>query len=286
MGIRLTRQEVDERLKTEIQKGRAIFNAFAGTGISAKFAEAGGADLITTHILARFRMAGLSSMAGYLSIADANAVTLELGKRDILPVVKNTPVLAGLLGTDPTRDMEVFLNEIVAAGFSGILNCPTIALIDGNFRRTLEETGLTFDKEVQMMAIAHRKGLYTTAFCASPEEAKKMVDAGCDNIIAHGGNTSGGSIGSKTVTSPDSMVTLIQSIIEVVKSKNPGVIVTCHGGATETPEQVQYLLEKTIGLDGYVGGSTAERFPVEKSITAAVKSFKEVRLHTKPGGRK
>jgi predicted TIM-barrel enzyme len=162
-----------------------------------------------------------------------------------------------------------------------VLNCPTIALIDGNFRRTLEETGLTYDKEVDMTAIAHRKGLYTTAFCATPNEARKMVDAGCDNIIAHGGNTSGGSIGSKTATPLDGMVTLIQSIIDVVKSKKPEVIVTCHGGATETPEQVEYLLEKTKGLDGYVGGSTAERLPVEKSITAAVKSFKEVQLRSK-----
>lgn len=278
MVRRFTKEEIGTRLKKEIEKGRTIFDAFAGTGISAKFAEAGGADMITTHILARFRMAGLSSMAGYLSIADANAVTLELGKRDILPVVKNTPVMAGLLGTDPTRNMDSFLDEIMAAGFSGILNCPTIALIDGNFRRTLEETGLTYNKEVEMIAIAHRKGLYTKAFCTTPEEAQKMLDVGCDNIIAHGGNTSGGSIGSKTVTSLDGLVKLIQTIIDVVKNKRPEVIVTCHGGATETPEQVRYLLEKTNGLDGYVGGSTAERLPVEKSITAAVKSFKDVQL--------
>jgi predicted TIM-barrel enzyme len=278
MVRRFTKEEIGTRLKKEIEKGRTIFDAFAGTGISAKFAEAGGADMITTHILARFRMAGLSSMAGYLSIADANAVTLELGKRDILPVVKNTPVMAGLLGTDPTRNMDSFLDEIMAAGFSGILNCPTIALIDGNFRRTLEETGLTYNKEVEMIAIAHRKGLYTKAFCTTPEEAQKMLDVECDNIIAHGGNTSGGSIGSKTVTSLDGLVNLIQTIIDVVKNKKPEVIVTCHGGATETPEQVRYLLEKTNGLDVYVGGSTAERLPVEKSITAAVKSFKDVQL--------
>jgi predicted TIM-barrel enzyme len=281
MVRRFTRQEIADRFKAETQKGRALFDAFAGTGISAKFAEAGGADMITTHILARFRMAGLSSMAGYLSIADANAITLELGKRDIIPVIKNTPVMAGLLGTDPTRNMESFLDEIIAAGFSGLLNCPTIALIDGNFRRTLEETGLTFDKEVEMIAIGHRKGLYTKAFCTTPEEARKMLEAGCENIIAHGGNTSGGSIGSKTVTPLDGMVGLIQNIIDLVKSKKPETIVTCHGGATETPQDVQYLMEKTKGLDGYVGGSTAERFPVEKSITQAVKGFKEVQLPAK-----
>jgi len=281
MVKRFTRQEIVGRFKTEIEKGQAIFDAFAGTGISAKFAEVGGADMITTHILARFRMAGLSSMAGYLSIADANAVTLELGKRDIIPVIKNTPVMAGLLGADPTRNMDTFLDEIIAAGFSGILNCPTLALIDGNFRKTLEETGVTYDKEVEMMAIAHRKGLYTKAFCTTPEETQKMLEAGCDNIIAHGGNTSGGSIGSKSVTSLDGMVNLIQNIIDTVKRKKPDVIVTCHGGATETAQDVKYLLEKVKGLDGYVGGSTAERIPVEKSITEAVRGFKNIQLPEK-----
>ncbi len=281
MVKRFTREEIGSRLKAEVQKGRAIFDAFAGTGISAKFAEVGGADMITPHILARFRMAGHSSMAGYLCIADANALTLELGKRDILPVIKNTPVMAGLLGADPTRNMEYFLDEIIAAGFSGILNCPTLALVDGVFRKTLEETGVTFDTEVEMTAIAHRKGLYTKAFCTTKEEARKMLDAGCDNIIAHGGNTSGGSIGSKTVTSLDGMVALIQDIIDFVKSRKPETIVTCHGGATETPQDVQYLLDKAKGLDGYVGGSTAERLPVEKSITQAIKGFKGVRLPKK-----
>jgi predicted TIM-barrel enzyme len=281
MVKRYEREEIIERLNGEIEKGRAIFDAFAGTGISGKFAEAGGADMITTHILARFRMAGLSSMAGYLSIADANAVTLELGKRDLIPIIKETPVMAGLLGTDPTRNMDSFLDEIIAAGFSGLLNCPTIALIDGNFRQVLEETGLTFDKEVEMMAIAHSKGLYTKAFCATPEEAMKMLDAGCDNIIAHGGNTSGGTTGSKTVTPLDAMVELVQNIIDMVKGKKPETLVTCHGGATVTPQDVQYLLDNTKGLDGYVGGSTAERLPVEKSITGAVKDFKGTKLGAK-----
>jgi len=281
MVKRFEREEIVNRLKAETDQGRAIFDTFAGTGISAKFAEAGGADMVTTHILARFRMAGLSSMAGYLSIADANAVTLELGKRDIIPIIKDAPVMAGLLGTDPTRDMEVFLDEIIAAGFSGLLNCPTIALIDGNFRQTLEETGLTFDNEVEMMAIAHRKGLYTKAFCTTPEEALKMLEAGCDNIIAHGGNTSGGTTGSQTVTPLDSMVELVQNIIDAVKTKKPETLLTCHGGATVTPQDVQYLLDNTKGLDGYVGGSTAERLPVEKSITAAIKDFKDTKLKTK-----
>ena len=149
--------------------------------------------------------------------------------------------MAGLLGTDPTRDMTTFLDEIIAAGFSGLLNCPTIALIDGNFRQTLEETGLKFDNEVEMMAIAHQKGLYTKAFCSNAEEALKMVEAGCDNIIAHGGNTSGGTTGSQTATPLDAMVELVQGIIDVVKAKKPEILVTCHGGATVTPQDVQYL---------------------------------------------
>ena len=162
-----------------------------------------------------------------------------------------------------------------------MLNCPTIALIDGNFRQVLEETGLTFDKEVEMMAIAHQKGLYTKAFCSTPEEALKMLEAGCDNIIAHGGNTSGGTTGSKTVTPLDAMVELVQNIIDIVKGKQPETLVTCHGGATVTPQDVQYLLDNTKGLDGYVGGSTAERLPVEKSITAAVKDFKDTKIGAK-----
>jgi len=278
MVRRFTRQEIADRLRVEIQKGRAIFDAFAGTGISAKFAEAGGADMVTTHILARFRMAGLSSMVGYLSIADANAVTLELGKRDIIPVIKNTPVMAGLLGADPTRIMDSFLDEIIASGFSGIMNCPTLALVDGNFRRALEETGVKYDQEVEMIAMGHRKGLYTKAFCTTPEEAQKMLDAGCDNIIAHGGNTSGGSIGSRTTSSIEKMVGFVQGIIDTVKTKKPEILVTCHGGAMESPEDVRTLLTKVKGLDGYVGGSTAERIPVEKSITEAVRGFKSIRL--------
>lgn len=278
MVKRFEREEIINLFKTEVEAGRAIFDAFAGTGISAKFSEAGGADMITTHILARFRMAGLSSMAGYLSIADANAVTLELGKRDIIPIIKNTPVMAGLLGADPTRNMEYFLDEIIAAGFSGLLNCPTITLIDGNFRTALEETGVSFDMEVDMMGIAHRKGLYTKAFCTTPDEALSMLDAGVDNIIAHGGNTSGGSIGSETVTGLDDMVGLVQNIIDAVRAKKPETLITCHGGATVTPEDVQYLLDKCKGLDGYVGGSTAERLPVEVSVTAAIKAFKDTKI--------
>jgi predicted TIM-barrel enzyme len=278
MVRRYEREEVINKFRAEIKNGRAIFDSFAGTGISAKFAEAGGVDMITTHILSRFRMMGLSSMVGYFCFADANAVILELGKRDIIPIVKHTPVMMGVLGIDPTRNMEYFLNDVIAAGFSGVCNAPTIALIDGNFRQTLEETGVSFDQEVNMIGIAHRKGLYTKALCTTPEEALKMIDVGCDNIIAHGGNTAGGTVGSRTVTSLDDMVHLVQKVIDAVKSRKPDTLMTCHGGAAVTPKDVQYLLDKTKGLEGYVGGSTAERIPVETSLKEANKSFKELRI--------
>ncbi len=278
MVRRFEREEVINRFREEVNKGRAIFDSFAGTGISAKFAEAAGVDMITTHILSRFRMMGLSSMVGYFCFSDANAVILELGRRDIIPIVKHTPVMMGVLGIDPTRNMEYFLNDVITAGFSGVCNAPTIALVDGTFRRTLEETGVSFDQEVEMIGIAHRKGLYTKALCTTPEEALKMISVGCDNIIAHGGNTSGGSVGSKTVTSLDDMVHIIQNIIDAVKSKKPYTLVTCHGGAAVTPADVQYLLNKTKGLEGYVGGSTAERIPVETALKEANKGFKELRI--------
>ena len=174
MVKRFEREEIKARFEEEIKKGRPIFDSYAGTGISAKFADLAGVDMITTHILSRFRMMGLSSMVGYFCFSDANGVILELGRRDIIPVVKNTPVMMGVLGIDPTRNMEYFLNDVVAAGFSGVANAPTIALVDGAFRQALEETGVSFDQEVDMIGIAHRKGLYTKALCATTAEALKM----------------------------------------------------------------------------------------------------------------
>jgi predicted TIM-barrel enzyme len=278
MVKRFEREEIINRFREEVKKGRAIFDSYAGTGISAKFADLAGVDMITTHILSRFRMMGLSSMVGYFCFSDANAVILELGRRDILPVVKKTPVMMGVFGIDPTRNMEYFLNDVINVGFSGVCNAPTIALVDGNFRKALEETGVSFSQEVDMIGIAHRKGLYTKALCATPEEALQMIGVGCDNIIAHGGNTAGGSIGSKTVASLDDMVNIIQNILDAVKRKKPDVLVTCHGGAAVTPEDVQYLLNKVKGLEGYVGGSTAERIPVETALMKANKTFKELHI--------
>src|SRR5918994_3768874 len=196
---RLDRATIVASLRAERDAGRAIYDALCGSGITAKMAARGGASMVTTHSLAYFRMQGLSSMAGYLPICDANALTLELGERALLNVVRDCPVVAGLLCVDPTRDMARFLERIAAAGYDGVMNCPTVALIDGKFRSDLEETGTGFAREVDVLGEASRMGLFTKAFCTTPAEALAMAGAGVDNIIVHFGNSSGGSIGSKTV---------------------------------------------------------------------------------------
>ncbi|MCL5962169.1 MAG: phosphoenolpyruvate hydrolase family protein [Chloroflexi bacterium] len=278
MAQAYTREQVCQRLRAEIADGKIIYVAFAGTGISAKFEEIGGADLIATHILARFRMAGHSSMAGYLCIGDANQIVLDLGERDILPVVKQVPVIAGILGADPTRQMSNYLNKVKDAGFSGVLNCPTLALVDGKFRRDLEETGVTYDKEVEMIRLARQKELFTQAFVSNVEEARKMVEAGCDMVIPHMGNSSGGSIGSQNVVSLDDVVIRIQEITNAAKSINPDVLVACHGGSVAFPDDLRYVLRRTKGMDGFVGGSSAERFPTEKGIKQVTEEYKSIGL--------
>ena len=197
------RETIVARLLAERDAGRAIYDALCGSGITAKMAARGGADMITTHSLAYFRMQGMSSMAGYLPICDANALTLELGERALVNVVRDCPLVAGLLCVDPTRDMARFLEQVAAAGYHGVMNCPTVALIDGKFRSDLEETGMGFAREVEVLGHASRRGLFTKAFCTSAEEALAMADAGADNIIIHFGNSSGGTIGSKTVIRND-----------------------------------------------------------------------------------
>ena len=279
MAGRFTKGEVVSRLRAERDKGRAVYDALCGSGITAKFAARGGADLITTFNLAHFRMQGLSSMAGYLPIGDANHMTLELGERSILNVVTDCPVVAGLLGTDPTRDMPRFLAKVQAAGFDGVMNCPTIALIDGSFRRALEETGMGFSKEVAMLGEACRMGFFTKAFCTSPEEALAMAEAGVDNVIIHIGNSSGGVVGSKSVVELDEAAGRAAAICDALAGSYGDCILTCHGGFLESPEDFKALLEREGRLDGYVGGSSAERFPIEKAVPEAARAFKAVRLH-------
>ncbi len=278
MAAKFTRDSIIARLRAEVGAGRPIYDALCGSGITAKMAARGGADLVTTHCLAYFRMQGLSSMAGYLPICDANALTLELGERALINVVRDCPLIAGLLCVDPTRDMGRFLERIAAAGYDGVMNCPTVALIDGNFRSTLEETGMSFAREVEVLGQASRMGLFTKAFCTSPEDALAMAQSGVDNIIVHFGNSSGGTIGSKTVLSEDAARTRASEVIDALLPKYSDRIVTCHGGGIETPVDFERFLKSEPRLHGYVGGSSAERFPVEQSVVEATRQFKSIRL--------
>ena len=278
MAGKHNRAAIVERLRAEIRGGRPIYDALCGSGITAKMAARGGADMVTTHCLAYFRMQGMSSMAGYLPICDANALTLELGERALVNVVRDCPLVAGLLCVDPTRDMARFLETIAAAGYDGVMNCPTVALIDGNFRSDLEETGMGFAREVEVLGQASRMGLFTKAFCTSPEEALAMAEAGVDNIIVHFGNSSGGTIGSKTVLGEDAARKRAGLLLDALLAKFPDRIVTCHGGAIETPADFARFLKTEPRLHGYVGGSSAERFPIEASVVQAAREFKNVKL--------
>jgi predicted TIM-barrel enzyme len=273
-----SRASIVERLRAEIRAGRPIYDALCGSGITAKMAARGGADMVTTHCLAYFRMQGMSSMAGYLPICDANALTLELGERALVNVVRDCPLVAGLLCVDPTRDMARFLETVAAAGYDGVMNCPTVALIDGKFRNDLEETGMGFAREVDVLGCASRMGLFTKAFCTSPEEALAMAEVGVDNIIVHFGNSSGGTIGSKTVLGDDASRARAGKVLDALSTKFSDRIVTCHGGAIETPADFERFLKMEPRLQGYVGGSSAERFPIETSVVQATRDFKNVKL--------
>jgi predicted TIM-barrel enzyme len=273
-----SRASIVERLRAEIRAGRPIYDALCGSGITAKMAARGGADMVTTHCLAYFRMQGMSSMAGYLPICDANALTLELGERALVNVVRDCPLVAGLLCVDPTRDMARFLETVAAAGYDGVMNCPTVALIDGKFRNDLEETGMGFAREVDVLGCASRMGLFTKAFCTSPEEALAMAEVGVDNIIVHFGNSSGGTIGSKTVLGDDASRARAGKVLDALSTKFSDRIVTCHGGAIETPADFERFLKMEPRLQGYVGGSSAERFPIETSVVQATREFKNVKL--------
>jgi predicted TIM-barrel enzyme len=276
------RDTIVRRLRAECAAGTAVYDALCGSGITAKMAARGGASMVTTHSLAYFRMQGLSSMAGYLPICDANALTLDLGERSLLNAVRECPVIAGLLCIDPTRDMERFVEKVAHAGYHGVMNCPTVALIDGKFRSDLEETGMGFAREVDVLGHASRLGLFTKAFCTSSNEALAMAEAGVDNIIIHFGNSSGGTIGSKTVMTDDTALQRAASILDALKARHSSRMFTCHRGAIETPEDFTRFLKAEPRLHGYVGGSSAERFPIEKSVVEATRAFRAVRL---PKGR-
>jgi len=272
----LTHETIMQRLHAERDAGRTIYDALCGSGITAKMAARGGADMITTHILAYFRMQGLSSMAGYLPIGDANAITLELGERSLLNVIDDCPVVAGILCADPTRDMHRFVDRLADIGYHGVMNCPTVALIDGKFRSDLEETGTGYAREIDVLGYASSQGLFTKAFCTTPEETLAMAEAGVDNLIIHFGNSSGGTIGSETVMNYDDAAQRVALCTDVLGDKYGDRIITCHGGAIETPEHFAEFIKLAPRLHGYVGGSSAERFPIEDSVPAVTRGFKAV----------
>lgn len=275
--MKFTRDEVLRRLHDEVAGGRAVVGAGAGTGISAKFAEAGGADLIIIYNSGRYRMAGHGSLAGLLAYGDANQIVKEMGEREVLPVVRDTPVIAGVMGTDPMRQMGYLLRELDALGFSGINNFPTVGLIDGRFRTELEQTGMGFGKEVDMMALAHSMGFFTIAYVFNEDESRAMAVAGVDVVIAHLGLTVGGSIGvhADTALGLEDAPARVQAIGDAARKVRPDFLLLCHGGPIATPEDARYVLERSDAV-GFVGASSMERLPVENAIADTTRQFKSV----------
>lgn len=271
------REQALARLWEQVRKGAPILGVGAGTGISAKFAEAGGADLIIIYNSGRYRMAGRGSSAGLLSYGDANQIVVEMAE-EVLPVVKHTPVLAGVCGTDPFRRMQRFLPQIRDLGFAGVQNFPTVGLIDGNFRIHLEETGMSYDLEVEMIRIAHQLDLLTCPYVFNEEEAIKMTKAGADVLVAHMGCTVGGSIGVHTSMALDEAAKRVQAIRDAAIAVNPQLMVICHGGPIAEPADAQYIYEHTMGVHGFFGASSIERLAVERAITEQTKSFKQGKL--------
>jgi predicted TIM-barrel enzyme len=265
-----------ERLRAQHASGNAIVGAGAGTGLSATCAEAGGVDLIIIYNSGRYRMAGRGSLAGLMPYGDANAIVVEMAA-EVLPIVKETPVLAGVCGTDPFRVMPVFLRQLKDIGFAGVQNFPTVGLIDGGFRQNLEETGMGYGLEVEMIRAAHELDLLTTPYVFSPEDASEMTEAGADVLVAHMGLTTGGAIGAETGRTLDECVGLVQAIRDAAVEVRPDVIVLCHGGPISEPGDAAYVLERARGVAGFFGASSMERLPTEIAITETVRRFKELR---------
>jgi len=277
--MRIPRAECLKRLRKTISEGRSILGVGAGTGLSAKCSEAGGADLIIIYNSGRFRMAGRSSMAGTMPYGDANAIVMEMAG-EVLPVVKNTPVLAGVCGTDPFRLMPVFLKQLCEIQFSGVQNFPTVGTFppDTVRRQNLEAGGMGYDLEVQMIAEAHRLDLLTCPYVYTEEEAKEMVKAGADVLVAHMGLTTKGSIGAKVAMTLEQAAEGVQKIHDAGKAINPDVIVICHGGPIAEPKDVEYILRNTRGVVGFFGASSIERLAVERAITQQVAEFKAISM--------
>lgn len=277
----LSRSAIINSLKEKIAQGHPIVGGGAGTGISAQCEEAGGIDLIVIYNSGRYRMAGRGSLAGLLPYGNANNIVKEMAY-EILPVVKNTPVLAGVCGTDPFMLRDSFLKELKNMGFAGIQNFPTVGLIDGVFRANLEETGMSYQLEVECIKAARSLDMLTTPYAFNTHEAKLMTEAGADIVVAHMGLTTNGQIGAKTAKALEECVGEIQDIVTTCKNINNEIIVLCHGGPIATPEDAQFILDKVVGVDGFYGASSMERLPTEIAITEQIKKFKQMNFKTKP----
>jgi predicted TIM-barrel enzyme len=271
----MTRSEALARLRAQIDARTPVIGAGAGTGLSAKCAEAGGTDLIIIYNSGRYRMAGRGSLSGMLPYGDANAIVVDMA-REVLPVVEKTPVLAGVCGTDPFRVMDVFLDEVARIGFSGVQNFPTVGLFDGTFRQNLEETGMGYGLEVDMVRLAREKDLLTAPYVFTVDEAVAMAEAGADVLVPHMGLTTGGSIGAETAKTLDDCIPLIQAMHDAAREVSPEVIVLCHGGPIAEPDDAAYVLARTEGVVGFFGASSMERLPTELAMTENMRRFKQI----------
>ncbi|MFF9431059.1 phosphoenolpyruvate hydrolase family protein [Streptomyces sp. NPDC004290] len=271
----LSRQDVLDRLRAQVAAGRPIVGAGAGTGLSAKCAEAGGVDLLILYNSGRYRMAGRGSLAGLLPYGDANAIVQDMA-REVLPVVRDTPVLAGVCGTDPFRRMDLFLDELKAMGFAGVQNFPTVGLYDGTFRVNLEETGMGYGLEVDMIRAAHERDLLTAPYVFDPQQAADMTAAGADVLVPHVGLTTKGAIGAGTAMTLDQAAAAVQEMHDAAKRVNPDVLVLCHGGPIAEPEDARHVLQHTSGVVGFFGASSIERLPTERAITEQTRAFKDL----------
>ncbi|MBW3628902.1 MAG: phosphoenolpyruvate hydrolase family protein [Gemmatimonadetes bacterium] len=275
-------QESLRKLREQRAAGKPIIGAGAGTGISAKFSDRGGVDIIIIYNSGRYRMAGRGSSAGLMPYGDANAIVVEMAG-EVLPVVSNAAVLAGVCGTDPFRTMKVFLKQLKEMGFDGVQNFPTVGVIDGNFRQILEETGMSYDLEVEMIRTAHEMEMLTCPYVFDEEQAVKMTRAGADLIVTHMNTTVAGSVGVNASTAPtlEEAAVRIQAMHDAAKGVNPDVMVICHGGPIAYPEDAQYIFDHTTGIDGFFGASSIERLAVEPALEKLSRTFKDL----KPGGR-
>ncbi|MFH8490786.1 phosphoenolpyruvate hydrolase family protein [Streptomyces longisporoflavus] len=272
----ITRAEALSRLNAQVAQGNPVIGAGAGTGLSAKCAEEGGVDLLIIYNSGRYRMAGRGSLAGLLPYGDANAIVVDMA-REVLPVVKDTPVLAGVCGTDPFRDMGRFLDELKHMGFTGVQNFPTVGLYDGTFRTNLEETGMGYGLEVDMVREARARDLLTTPYAFDPDQAADMARAGADVLVPHVGLTTKGAIGAGTAMTLDQAATAVQEMHDAAKRVNPDILVLCHGGPIAEPDDAAHVLSRTTGIVGFFGASSIERLPTERAIVDQTRAFKSLK---------